>query len=118
MQVNITHDSVPRFVSPETALCLFRIVQEGLRNAKKHSGASSAQVALEVVGDALHVSVCDQGIGFNIKDIRDSVGLGVRSMGERAHLLGGRFEIHSEPHKGTRIDAWVPVQVPAGTAAD
>jgi signal transduction histidine kinase len=33
-------------------------------------------------------------------------------MGERARLLGGRFEIHSEPHKGTRIDAWVPIQLP------
>ena len=68
-----------------------------------------------MVGDTLHVSVCDQGVGFNLKEIRNKGGLGVRSMGERARLLGGRFEIHSEPQKGTRIDAWVPIQPPAGT---
>lgn len=114
MQVDFTHENVPRSVPPEAALCLFRIVQEGLRNAKKHSGAPSARVAVEMTGDTLHVSVCDQGVGFNLKEIRNKGGLGVRSMGERAHLLGGRFEIHSEPEKGTRIDAWVPIQL-AGT---
>ena len=42
--------------------------------------------------------------------MRNTVGLGIRSMGERARLLGGRFEIHSEPGKGTRIDVSVPLQ--------
>jgi signal transduction histidine kinase len=112
MHVDFTHENVPRSVPPEAALCMFRIVQEGLRNAKKHSGASSVQVRLENAGDALHLTVCDQGVGFNLKGLRDKVGLGVRSMGERARLLGGRFEIHSEPGKGTKIDAWVPIQLP------
>jgi signal transduction histidine kinase len=110
MRVDFTHENVPRSVPPEAALCMFRIVQEGLRNAKKHSGASNAQVGLELVGDTLHVSVCDQGVGFNLKDALNNGGLGVRSMGERAHLLGGRFKIVSDPQEGTRIDAWVPIQ--------
>jgi signal transduction histidine kinase len=115
MQVEFSHENIPRSVPPEAALCLFRIVQEGLRNSKKHSGASNAQVGLEMAGDALHVLVCDQGVGFNLKELLNNSGLGVRSMGERARLLGGRFEIHSEPQKGTRIDAWVPIQPHAGT---
>ena len=115
MQVDFAHENVPRSVAPDTALCLFRIVQEGLRNAKKHSGASSARVNLEMTGSTLHVSVCDQGVGFNLKERLNRDGLGVRSMGERAQLLGGRFEIHSEPQKGTRIDAWVPTQSSTGT---
>jgi len=114
MQVDFSHKNIPRSVPPEAALCLFRIVQEGLRNSKKHSRASNAQVGLEMVGDRLHVSVCDQGVGFNLKELLNKDGLGVRSMGERARLLGGRFEIHSEPQKGTRIDAWVPIQPRTG----
>jgi len=114
MQVDFSHENLPRSVPPEAALCLFRIVQEGLRNSKKHSGASNAQVGLEMVGDTLHVSVRDQGVGFNLKEILNNGGLGLRSMGERARLLGGRFEIHSEPQRGTRIDAWVPIQPRTG----
>ncbi len=116
MQVDFAHENVPRSVPPEAALCLFRIIQEGLRNAKKHSGASKAQVNLGVTDDHLHVSVCDHGVGFDFKEIRNKDGLGIRSMGERARLLGGRLEIHSEPEKGTRIDAWVPIRPSAGTA--
>ena len=100
MQVDFSNENIPRFVPPEAALCLFRIVQEGLRNSKKHSGASNAQVGLEMVGDTLHVSVCDQGVGFNLKEALNNGGLGLRSMGERARLLGGRFEIHPEPRRG------------------
>jgi signal transduction histidine kinase len=108
VQVDFSHENVPHSVPPDSALCLFRIVQEGLRNSKKHSGASIAQVALELVGDTLHVSVCDQGVGFNPQEALKREGLGIQSMGERARSLGGRFEIHTEPQKGTRIDAWVP----------
>jgi len=114
MQVDFSHENLPRSVPPEAALCLFRVVQEGLRNSKKHSGTSNAQVGLEMAGDTLHVSVRDQGVGFNLKEILNNGGLGLRSMGERARLLGGRFEIHSEPQRGTRIDAWVPIQPRTG----
>ena len=57
-------DDVPRSVDPDAALCLFRIVQEGLRNLKKHSGATRAQVRLGRIGGKLFVSVSDEGIGF------------------------------------------------------
>ena len=104
-----THD-VPRSVDPDVALCLFRIVQEGLRNLKKHSGAAKAQVRLRKVGDKLLVTVYDDGAGFDVHDVEEKEGLGIRSMEERADLLGGRFHIRSKPGKGTRIDAWVPLQ--------
>jgi signal transduction histidine kinase len=108
IRIDFSHDHIPRSVPPDAALCLFRIVQEGLRNVKKHSGASEAMVSLDKAGSTLHVSVCDQGVGFNLKDLPKMDGIGIRSMGERVGLMGGRFEIHSEPQKGTRIDAWVP----------
>ena len=110
IEVDLSTEEVPRSVHPDVALCLFRIVQEGLRNLKKHSGAAKAQVRLRKAGDKLFVMVYDDGAGFDVHDLGKNEGLGVRSMEERAGLLGGRFEIYSKPHKGTRIEAWVPLQ--------
>ena len=103
-------DTVPRTVDSDVALCIFRILQEALRNVKKHSGASRAQVILQLVDSTIHLSVCDQGMGFDRKEITKSTGLGIRSMEERARWLGGHFEIQSEPGSGTKIDARVPLQ--------
>ena len=69
IEIDFLTDDVPRSVHPDVALCLFRIVQEGLRNLKKHSGAAKAQVRLRKVGDKLLVSVSDEGIGFDVHDL-------------------------------------------------
>ena len=110
IKIDFTHDHIPRSVNPDVALCVFRIVQEGLRNVKKHSGASSAQVRLQVVDSRIHLLVSDQGAGFNPKELKMGEGLGVRSMEGRARLLGGRFEIRSKAGMGTIIDVWLPLQ--------
>ena len=117
IEIDFVPDSIPRSVRPDVALCLFRIVQEGLRNLKKHSGAAKAQVRLRRTGDKLVVSVSDEGVGFDARKLEEKEGLGVRSMKERAYLLGGRFEIHSEPGKGTRIEATVPLEPKSERAA-
>jgi signal transduction histidine kinase len=109
IQVDFSSENIPRVVSPNVALCLFRIVQEGLQNLRKHSGASEARVSLRKNGDRLLLSVCDEGNGFDTKEMRNKVGLGIPSMGERVRLLGGQFEIQSEPGKGTRIEVSVPL---------
>jgi signal transduction histidine kinase/ABC-type uncharacterized transport system substrate-binding protein len=109
IQVVFFHVDVPRSVSPDVALCLFRIVQEGLRNVRKHSGAGSAQVQLERVDDAIHLLISDKGQGFDLKEAAESQGLGLSSMRERMRLVGGRFEIHSETKKGTMIEVWAPL---------
>ena len=75
IQVNFTHKNIPRSVHSDVALCLFRLVQEGLRNLKKHSGASAAQVNLEMLSDTLHLSVCDQGVGFDLNRLATKEGL-------------------------------------------
>jgi signal transduction histidine kinase len=104
--VTFLHDNVARSVDPDVALCLFRIAQEGLRNVKKHSGASKADVRLETLGDTIHLSITDNGRGFNVIEDSHNHGLGIWSMQARARLIGARFEIHSEPQKGTRINVW------------
>lgn len=110
IQVDLLTKDVPHSVNHDVALCLFRIIQEGLRNLKKHSGALKGQVRLRRIGDRLLVTVCDEGTGFDLRDLQRKEGLGIRSMGERADLLGGEFEIYSQPGKGTTIEAWVPLQ--------
>jgi signal transduction histidine kinase len=109
IEIDFTQDPIPKSIHPDVALCAFRIVQEGLRNIKKHSGASSAQVHLLVVDNTIHLLVSDQGVGFDPKGLTTNEGLGVRIMAERARLLGGRFEIRSEVGKGSIIDVRLPV---------
>jgi signal transduction histidine kinase/ABC-type uncharacterized transport system substrate-binding protein len=110
IEIVFSAKNIPRAVPPNVAVCLFRIVQEGLQNLRKYSGASQGQVNLRKAGDRLFLSVSDNGRGFDAKEMRHRLGLGIRSMGERARLVGGKFEIQSEPGKGTRIDVCVPLQ--------
>jgi signal transduction histidine kinase len=109
--VDFTSDEISRSLHPDTALCVFRIVQEGLRNLKKHSGATEALVDLSKKGDRLVVTVRDEGCGFDIKNSHRDRGIGIRSMEERARLLGGGFKIYSNPGKGTTLQAWVPLRL-------
>jgi signal transduction histidine kinase/ABC-type uncharacterized transport system substrate-binding protein len=109
VQVVFSHENVPRSVPSGTALCLFRMVQEGLRNVKKHSGALTAQVTLEQLNGHLHLVISDDGTGFDLKDLDSKQGLGLFSMEERARLIGASFRIRSEPQKGTQIEVWAPV---------
>lgn len=108
IRVHFSSDEIPRSISPDAALCIFRIVQEALRNLKKYSGAEEAEVDLRMTGGRLEISVRDEGRGFSLSDLGQNGGIGIRSMEQRARLLGGKFEIHSEPGKGTTLEAWVP----------
>jgi signal transduction histidine kinase len=110
IHAEFSHKDVPPSVPPDISLCLFRIVQEGLRNVQKHSGAAHAKVRIETMEDTLHLSISDDGAGYDVNDGAGRQGLGLRSMRERVRLVGGRFEIHSKTRMGTRIDVWVPLR--------
>lgn len=96
----------------ETAL--FRVAQEALTNVRKHARADRVHVALELHGQAVRLQVRDWGRGFASESITDGADpgekVGLSSMRERVALLGGRFEIHSEPGAGTVVVAEVPMQ--------
>lgn len=117
IRTEFIHDDIPREIDPEVALCVFRIVQESLRNVKKHSGTSTAKVSMQAVEGTIHLRVSDQGVGFDPKKINKREGLGTRSMAERAHILGGHLEIRSKPGKGTIIDVRVPLRPKSSSAA-
>jgi signal transduction histidine kinase/ABC-type uncharacterized transport system substrate-binding protein len=111
IQVDFTDDNVPAGISGDVALCLFRILQEGLRNVKKHSGADRAEIQMDVTGDKLHLSISDRGRGFDSKVRSSQSGIGLRSMEERLRPLGGKLQIHTRPMEGTRIEAWLPFTI-------
>jgi signal transduction histidine kinase/ABC-type uncharacterized transport system substrate-binding protein len=117
IEVTFTHHNIPRNVSPDVALCLFRIAQESLRNVKRHSGASRAQVALNRAGNEITLTIADQGKGFDLQTSQAKVGLGLRSMRERLRLLKGRIDIKSASGEGTVIRVWVPLTSNSGEPA-
>ena len=92
----------------DVALGFLRVVQEALHNVTKHSRAVRVDVALTSVGDELLLSIEDDGIGFDSKQVRNTAGLGMISMRERMHLIGGDFHITSQPNGGTKIQARAP----------
>jgi signal transduction histidine kinase len=116
IRVDFTTTEIPRSVHSDTALCVFRIVQEGLRNLRKHSGAEEATVDLKMTGERLEITVRDEGYGFDLQGLHKNEGLGIRSMEERARSLGGKFEIHSGPGKGTTLKARLPLTADPGVA--
>lgn len=99
-------------VHPAVALCLYRVAQEALTNTGRHARARSALVSLTRTADAIELEVRDDGVGFD-PGRRDGGGLGLRSIGERVRLVGGRFHLESEPERGTRVRVRVPAPVAA-----
>jgi tetratricopeptide (TPR) repeat protein len=94
---------------PDLTLALYRIAQEALANIVRHAGARSVQVTLWTDGGDAHLTVVDDGAGFDPAVARGSGGLGLASLDERARLLGGRCHVASTPGAGTRIEVAVPL---------
>jgi signal transduction histidine kinase len=76
----------------------------------RHSFATQAQITLKEAKGLLTLEVVDNGHGFNTGKIEDSECLGLAGMRERAALIGGALEIHSRPHKGTRVCFKLPLR--------
>ncbi len=89
--------------------CVYRVVQESVHNAQKHSHARSIHVTLRMVDAGLIVRVSDDGRGF---DAEREAGLGILGMRERAARLGGSVEIESEPGRGTAVLLQLPSVAP------
>jgi signal transduction histidine kinase len=91
------------------ALAFLRIAQEAIHNAVKHSSATTIVVRLKGSGRYLNLEIFDDGVGFDMKARRPSAGLGLISMRERIHLIGGEFNVSSSPGRGTQIMVRAPI---------
>lgn len=110
MNIAFSGPDVLRSVEPEIALCLFRVLQEGVSNAAKHSGARRIEVQLVEQNGEIHLLVRDSGRGFNIEAAMHGRGLGLTSMQERVRLMDGALMIESKPMRGTTILARIPLK--------
>ena len=109
LQVQSVIEHVPGGLDYDVALCLFRVVQEGLNNVVKHSGADQARVTLTGSDDVLLLTIADSGRGFAETAATDQAGVGLASMRERVHLAGGTFTLSSEPGLGVTIFVRMPI---------
>jgi PAS domain S-box-containing protein len=110
VDIDFSHAGIPRNLPKEISLCMFRVLQEALQNAVKHSGVRHFKVELSGDSGDIQLSVSDLGVGFDPQDAMDSRGLGLISMRERLQLVGGDFSIQSEPGHGSTICARVPLR--------
>lgn len=110
VKIDFSQTGIPHEVSKEISICLFRVLQEALQNAVKHSGVKHFRVELRGAPDKIQLSVSDPGVGFNPAAGALSGGLGLISMQERMHLIDGQFLVQSEPNRGTKIYACAPLR--------
>jgi len=108
MFVSMTQSTAPPNLPASLTLCLYRVAQEALQNAAKHSRARHVLLDLQCKGAELRLTIGDDGVGF-APDTSSRDGLGLISIRDRVEAAGGRVKIHSAPGRGTRLEVAVPV---------
>jgi len=105
--ITVTAAEDADILSPEVALCLFRVAQETISNAVRH--AQAGKVAIELAPDSggIEMRVSDDGIGFTPSE-EAGTGLGLRSIDERVRLMGGVVSVDSSPGCGTQVAVYIP----------
>lgn len=98
-------DDIPK----DTALCIYRVIQESLRNIAKHAQATRVEIFLQGRQGRIFLHIIDDGIGFVPQEARHTPGIGLASMRERVEYVDGQFAIRSEPGMGTMIEVSVPI---------
>ena len=102
----VVEEGFPRGLSSERSVELLRVLQEALRNARRHSGARNVEVRLGTQDGEILLEVSDDGRGFDLASVR--AGVGLSAMRERIEGLGGRFGVYGRLGEGTRVVVSVP----------
>lgn len=109
LEVQVRTEPVAGLLAPEAELALYRIIQEALSNAARHSGADRVEVRIERDGGRVVATVEDKGRGFDLAEAERAGAIGLLGMEERAAWVGGRVRVESEPGRGTRVEIEMPV---------
>src|SRR5436190_16383895 len=109
LQIDIHTENIPSNLPQDISLSVFRVLQEALQNALKHSGSQRFHVSLRSDSNTLLLTVYDNGVGFDPSVALTGRGLGLTSMKERMKLVSGELRIDSQPGKGTTVHARVPL---------
>jgi len=110
VQVEFRAENMPRELPPEIALSVFRVLQEALQNAIKHSGSPRFHVLLTHDANEIRLAVHDSGRGFDAAQAIKGRGLGLTSMKERVALVDGELSIESQRQEGTTVYVRVPLR--------
>jgi signal transduction histidine kinase len=108
VSIDFAPGPLPASLPSDVALCLFRVTEASLANVAKHSHAKSARIDVRDTPEGIHLTVEDDGIGFEMTRLTSKGGLGFVSMQERLRALRGTVRVDSAPSRGTRIDVLVP----------
>jgi signal transduction histidine kinase len=114
LQINFIAREIPSDLPEEISVCLYRVAQEALRNAVKHSGATKVDVSLTASALQVRLAITDNGAGLDSLASR-SAGIGLLTMHERIELVGGTLVINTGPSPGTSIEATVPIAMGAAS---
>lgn len=106
IQVIVHAESVPEELADEQKTCIYRVVQEALRNVTRHAHATKVEIWLAQNDGCLHLTIHDNGQGFFPEREK---GVGVLGMQERVRRLNGTFQLDSEPGRGTTVNVDLPV---------
>ncbi|MFN8572070.1 MAG: sensor histidine kinase [Gemmatimonadaceae bacterium] len=112
MPVTSTVTGTPAPLHPEAEITIFRALQEGLANVRKHASAHAATVTLSYMDDVVMLDVRDDGIGFDVANtgtLTTNGSFGLRAMRERVELLHGSVTIESERGEGTTLTVAIPM---------
>jgi len=108
-RVSMNAEQIDPYLDDTAKLAVYRIVQEAVSNARRHSGAESAHIRLSLEEAAVVAEISDRGKGFPLATAVDGQrGLGLIGMQERATMIGGRITLDSVPGEGTKIRVVVP----------
>jgi signal transduction histidine kinase len=118
VEIDFHSEGIPKELPKEKSLCLFRVMQEALQNATKHSGSRRFEVSLIGALNEVNLTVRDLGTGFDPEGAVKGSGLGLISMKERMKLVGGELSIESQPQLGTTIYARVALSPRKSAGAD
>ena len=108
--VELNTGDIPEELPHAVALCLFRVTQEALRNIARHAAASAVRISLLRQDHELHLSVEDNGKGFDAQRQRARPSLGLASMRQRIELIGGELDVETAVDQGTTVRACVPLE--------
>jgi signal transduction histidine kinase len=109
LAISFDHDIIPRTLPPGVALCLYRVAQESIHNAVKHSAAKNVRIELAMGADEIRLGIADDGRGFDVESKQVTSALGLVSMRERVRLVHGQIGIESKLGEGTRISVDIPL---------
>jgi PAS domain S-box-containing protein len=109
VEIDFRSENIPKDLPKEASLCLFRVLQEAIQNATKHSGSRHFEVSLSSGLSEIELTVRDFGIGFDLGEAMKGHGLGLTSVRERLKLVNGSLSIDSQPQHGTTIQVRIPL---------